>query len=1670
MSRAVCIMTLLLAGVAPAHAASFVVTTTADSGAGSLRDAIDQANAGAGPDTINFAPGIAGQTIALASPLPHLTDGGTTIDADLGADCVPDIGIDGVAAGPAGWTLFEPGGHTLRGLAITRTDGPALRMISSNNTIACNYIGTNLAQAVGFGNNGFGIDVLAGPPPITGNTIGPGNLIRNNAFDGIRIGEQAIGAYPDFTALAPDYAGVFGQIAFDSSGGASEVFHTADNTITPLDGSGRPFTDSFGMRLRGELVVATPGDYVFTIDPLDDQARLTVAGTVELDVGGPGPHQATLNLGAGSHTLRLDYAEGGGFAAVTLAISGPGAATLNTNQQAVCPTGQPGLCGELFQLRIPNEGNRITQNAIHDNGGLGIRLSCCGGPLPNDAGDFDLGANTWLNTPVITGFAAAGGGNYTISGTAPANATIELFSAATDPSGSGEAQAFLGSTVATGGGTFALSLPLGPGGLTLTATATDAAGNTSEFSPNFTAGGGADEVYVGTPGATIDVTAGLMGSVPIRVRDASLSSLGSDRGPGNRIQGLAFRVDFPPGSVASASIAPAGITAGLTPLFGPSSSFGANSVNYLVSYEEATNPIPLTLDIAPPAEQVAVLNLTVAPNASPGPLAYTINPATELSNQAGTVAENIGNGGLSLVPYTINVVGNGPRGLYAAAQSTSLIRLTWFDPNLVETGFRVERSTDGIGYVTAGTVGPNIVSFDDTGLNPGTLYYYRVVTLTAGGDGNASNRATASTFPAVAARVCVDPATVSRRWARSPSVAFRGPEWGLAYHDRDDGSREQIRFLRLDSNTLAPLGPALQLTNSPTSASFPALAWNGTHYAVTWFENLRAAPGTPPATRLQFAQLDANGNLLRGPRQVLAPPPFIGFTGNNEIVRPVWDGTHWGIVTSEIAAPSDSAVRYRRLEPDGDVVVGPTLVQADPSAIVTASSSAWDPIASEVGALWIRELNDDTELRFQRIDEATGATQLPAPAVVAAVVVPVIIQATSLAPDPAGGWLAAWTQFNFNLGERIAYTRRIAPDGTPHAGGAVRVSHDPAPARANDDRPQLVQRPGGYALFVDAVPPQPAPQITEVFRYHLDTTGARVDGPVQVSTTPGRQSGRPRAAIDGARALVAWSESTSAPTATMEIAARLSDSVSGTLGTEVVLTGGHDPANTVGIVIPGQPRVAPIGAGFAAFWNEPDSGANLVHGRLYDGAGALVADYAPLSINSVNGRPGLASVGGRFAVVWRSIGNALRFAARSETGAVLVAETVLATGAAVGGGANVNLGWDGENYVALWVGGGQFRYLRITEAGAPIGVPVALLPLGTTANQNATRFEWMGDAWALVFLDSSDSTLKFARFGSDGGVVQPPVTISAGGGGFVSAGGVDLALEYNGAQLGVVWNEFLGPEPPGNDNFFTVVNRDGSKAFPQVVVNGGALGDASAQLYWASGRFHVVNTPEFGEAAIGIRDLEVNPDGTLPGISRFLANRASNSIEVAHNGATLGMAWRAAQTQDIHFETDACLVDATPPPCPNVSVASVNNNVRLTWPAIADPESGLWRHHVYRDAKLLAELPPAAALYDDSGYDTATTHAYQVRGFNRAFQESAACPVLNFSTAVGDANGNGATDVADVFYLINFTLASGPPPLGDGDANGDNGVSVTDIFFLINFFFGGGPTPTALAAPAPATH
>jgi uncharacterized delta-60 repeat protein len=132
-------------------------------------------------------------------------------------------------------------------------------------------------------------------------------------------------------------------------------------------------------------------------------------------------------------------------------------------------------------------GNQIRGNSIHSNGGLGIDLGGNGVTL-NDAGDGDTGPNALINFPVVTsatnGAATLVSGTFESAGTGPF--TLEFF-ASTTPDGSshGEGSRFIGATTVASAGGFNATLSATSTGEWITATVTDAQGNTSEFSLAF---------------------------------------------------------------------------------------------------------------------------------------------------------------------------------------------------------------------------------------------------------------------------------------------------------------------------------------------------------------------------------------------------------------------------------------------------------------------------------------------------------------------------------------------------------------------------------------------------------------------------------------------------------------------------------------------------------------------------------------------------------------------------------------------------------------------------------------------------------------------------------------------------------------------------------------------------------------------------------------------------------------------------------------------------------------------------------------------------------------------------------------------------------------------------------------------------------------------------------
>ncbi|HEX5442512.1 MAG TPA: LamG-like jellyroll fold domain-containing protein, partial [Pirellulales bacterium] len=330
---------------------------------------------------------------------------------------------------------------------------------ASGNAIEGNYIGADATGTDALGNGGYGVHVHGTFHDALYTTIGGtqaagGNVISGNVADGIYADQM-------------DYGVVAGNFIGTNAAGSDAL----PNDANGIEGNGMNLSIGGSAPGDGNVVSGNQNNGILIVDGGD----IAVEGN-DIGTGAIG-EQAVANGGAGVYLQNTNYSAIGGTTAgeqnVIRGNLGAGVVVGSTNAA----------------------GNAIRANSIYGNSGLGIDLGGTGRPVLNDSAGH-VGPNNFENFPIITAANATGGATPTlqIAGTMAQSATpgetftLDFFESPTaDPSGYGQGQTYVGSTTVTanslGQATFnsTFNFATSPG-QTITATATDAAGNTSEFS------------------------------------------------------------------------------------------------------------------------------------------------------------------------------------------------------------------------------------------------------------------------------------------------------------------------------------------------------------------------------------------------------------------------------------------------------------------------------------------------------------------------------------------------------------------------------------------------------------------------------------------------------------------------------------------------------------------------------------------------------------------------------------------------------------------------------------------------------------------------------------------------------------------------------------------------------------------------------------------------------------------------------------------------------------------------------------------------------------------------------------------------------------------------------------------------------------------------------------
>ncbi len=161
--------------------------------------------------------------------------------------------------------------------------------------------------------------------------------------------------------------------------------------------------------------------------------------------------------------------------------------------------------------------------------------------------------------------------------------------------------------------------------------------------------------------------------------------------------------------------------------------------------DDATNTISGTSMATPHTTGVAALYLEANPYATPqqvrdGVYAATTKDAVTSSSTANKHLLYTPPAGFPPPPAPA-----APSGLRATTFDQQRIDLVWTDNSSDETGFELQRLTDGSASWDVINLGANVTSFSNTGLAASTAYTYRVRAKNAGGFSTFSDTATATT-------------------------------------------------------------------------------------------------------------------------------------------------------------------------------------------------------------------------------------------------------------------------------------------------------------------------------------------------------------------------------------------------------------------------------------------------------------------------------------------------------------------------------------------------------------------------------------------------------------------------------------------------------------------------------------------------------------------------------------------------------------------------------------------------------------------------------------------------------------------------------------------------------------------------------------------------------------
>lgn len=362
--------------------ATFAVENVLDAGPGSLRAAIEDANALAGRDTITFdIPGAGPHTIELESGLPEITESvtieGTSEPDYAGEGPVVEVLGSQLPTYSHGLIVRAPD-TTIRGLSLGGFSGQAIRDVyhAGGTLIEQNYLGVR-ADGETAAPNGMGLAVEGNPEAeYAVRATVRGNLVSGNVGTGVSLGStkdvlvvgNVIGANASGGAALPNYEGIVlssvidAQIGGDGPEMGNLISGNKDNGVH-IAGA------STGNKLQGNYI----GTDLLAATALPNKTGIYIQATASANLVGVENAASQRNVISGNTSIGVailgnDNQLAGNYVGVD--ASGTAAIPNNSSIGGIRVLG----AGNVIGVDGDGIGDDLEGNLISGNDGSGVRV------------------------------------------------------------------------------------------------------------------------------------------------------------------------------------------------------------------------------------------------------------------------------------------------------------------------------------------------------------------------------------------------------------------------------------------------------------------------------------------------------------------------------------------------------------------------------------------------------------------------------------------------------------------------------------------------------------------------------------------------------------------------------------------------------------------------------------------------------------------------------------------------------------------------------------------------------------------------------------------------------------------------------------------------------------------------------------------------------------------------------------------------------------------------------------------------------------------------------------------------------------------------------------------------------------------------------------------------